>query len=167
MVVIVIIAVLAGFVTVNLDLRNTPKTIREEATRLGLLMQIASEQSIYSKAQLGIRFHPEDYEFYFLAPDEAGNQTWQILEDSRLKFRDSQEELEFQVDLSGVPVLLETLEEELAALGEETELKPHVLFLSNGEIMPDFSVVVADSEARFRHQVYSGVELPVVVEQLE
>ena len=167
MVVIVIIAVLAGFVTVNLDLRNTPKTIREEATRLGLLMQIASEQSIYSKAQLGIRFHPEDYEFYFLAPDEAGNQTWQILEDSRLKFRGSQEELEFQVDLSGVPVLLETLEEELAALGEETELKPHVLFLSNGEIMPDFSVVVADSEARFRHQVYSGVELPVVVEQLE
>ena len=84
-----------------------------------------------------------------------------------MKFRGSQEELEFQVDLSGVPVLLETLEEELAALGEETELKPHVLFLSNGEIMPDFSVVVADSEARFRHQVYSGVELPVVVEQLE
>lgn len=167
MVVIVIIAVLAGFVTVNLDLRNTPKTIREEATRLGLLMQIASEQSIYSKAQLGIRFHPEDYEFYFLAPDEAGNQTWQILEDRRLKFRGSQEELEFQVDLSGVPVLLETLEEELAGLGEETELKPHVLFLSNGEIMPDFSIVVADSEARFRHQVYSGVELPVVVEQLE
>ena len=95
MVVIVIIAVLAGFVTVNLDLRNTPKTIREEATRLGLLMQIASEQSIYSKAQLGIRFHPEDYEFYFLAPDEAGNQTWQILEDSRLKFRDSQEAVSY------------------------------------------------------------------------
>lgn len=167
MVVIVIIAVLAGFVTVNLDLRNTPKTIREEATRLGLLMQIASEQSTYSKAQLGIRFHPEDYEFYFLAPDDKGNPTWQILEDKRLKFRGSQEELEFQVDLSGVPIVLETLEEELASLGEETELKPHVMFLSNGEIMPDFSIVVADGEARYRHQVYTGVELPIVVEQLE
>jgi len=44
MVVIVIIAVLAGFVSVNLNIRNTPKTIREEAQRLGLLMQLASEQ---------------------------------------------------------------------------------------------------------------------------
>ncbi len=167
MVVIVIIAVLAGFVTVNLNLRNTPKSIREEATRLGFLMQIASEQATYAKAQLGIRFHPEDYEFYFLAPDEKGNQTWQILEDKRLKFHGSQEELEFQVDLSGVPIVLEPLQDELAGLGEETELKPHVMFLSNGEIMPDFSVVVADEEARYRHQVYSGIELPVVVEQLE
>jgi len=41
------------------------------------------------------------------------------------------------------------------------------MFLSNGEIIPDFSVVVADTDARFRHQVYTGVELPVVVEQLE
>ena len=167
MVVIVIVAILAGFVTVNLDLRNTPKTIREEATRLGLLMQIASEQATYSKAQLGIRFHPEDYEFYFLAPDDKGNPVWQILEDRRLRFRDTREEMEFQVDISGVPIVLETLEEELAARVEDEELKPHIMFLSNGEIMPDFSVVVADGEARYRHQVYTGVEEPVVVEQLE
>lgn len=165
--VIVIVAILAGFVTVNLDLRNTPKTIREEATRLGLLMQIASEQATYSKAQLGIRFHPEDYEFYFLAPDDKGNPVWQILEDRRLRFRETREEMEFQVDISGVPIVLETLEEELAARVEDEELKPHIMFLSNGEIMPDFSVVVADSESRYRHQVYTGVEDPVVVEQLE
>ena len=167
MVVIVIVAVLAGFVTVNLDLRNTPKTIREEATRLGMLMQIASEQATYSKAQLGIRFHPEDYEFYFLAPDDKGNQVWQILEDQRLRFKGSQEELEFQVDISGVPVVLETLEEELAAQVENEELKPHVMFLSNGEIMPDFSITLSDAESRFRHQIFTGVDLPVVVEQIE
>jgi len=113
-------------------------------------MQLASEQSVYSRAQLGIRFHPEDYEFYFLAADESGEQTWQVLEDERLRFRESIEELEFQVDLP-----------------ENSELRPHVMFLSNGEIIPDFSVILADTDARFRHQVYAGEELPVVVEQLE
>jgi len=168
LVVIVIIAILAGFVTVNLDLRNTPKTIRDEAQRLGFLMQIASEQAVYAKAQLGVRFHPEDYEFYFLGADEEGAQSWQILDDERLRFRESNEEIEFQVDISGVPILLETLEDERAALTEEDpEIKPHIMFLSNGEIMPDFAITVADSEARFRHQVYTGVDLPVVVEQLE
>jgi len=167
MVVIVIIAILAGFVSVNLNIRNTPKTIREEAQRLGLLMQLASEQSVYSRAQLGIRFHPEDYEFYFLATDESGAQTWQVLEDERLRFRESIEELEFQVDISGVPVVLEPLDEELAGLPENSELRPHVMFLSNGEIIPDFSIELADSDARFRHQIFAGEELPVVVEQLE
>lgn len=165
--VIVIVAILAGFVTVNLDIRNTPKTIREEAQRLGLLMQLASEQAIYSRAQLGIRLHPENYEFYFLAPGESGEQVWQPLEDERLRFRQSNEKIEYQVDIAGVPILLETLEEEQAGVTEDDTLRPHVWFLSNGEIIPDFTVTISDEDAKYRHQVYSGVDLAVVVEQLE
>lgn len=167
MVVIVIVSILAGFVAVNLDIRNTPKTIREEAQRLGLLMQLASEQAIYSRAQLGIRLHPENYEFYFLAPDEDGAQVWQPLEDERLRYRQSNEVIEYQVDIAGVPILLETLEEEQSGVTEDDDLKPHVLFLSNGEIIPDFAITIADEDSKYRHQVYSGIDLAVVVEQLE
>ncbi len=167
MVVIAIVAILTGFVVVNIDLRNTPKTVREQSQRLGLLMQLASDQAIYSKVQFGIRFHPENYEFYFLGAEEDSEPVWQLLADDRLTFRESNEELEFTVDIAGVPIVLETLEEELAGLSEDETLKPHILFLSNGEIIPDFSITVSDSEADFRHQVYTGVDLPVVVEQLE
>ena len=165
--VIAIVAILTGFVVVNIDLRNTPKTIREESQRLGLLMQLASDQAIYSKIQFGIRFHPENYEFYFLGAQEGGEATWQLFEDERLRFRDGNEKLDFTVDIAGVPIVLETLEDELAGLSEEEALRPHILFLSNGEIIPDFAITVADTDGDFRHQVYTGVDLPVVVEQLE
>lgn len=167
MVVIAIVAILTGFVVVNIDLRNTPKTIREQSQRLGLLMQLASDQAIYTKVQFGIRFHPENYEFYFLGADEGSEPAWQLLEDERLNFRESNEELEFSVDVAGVPIVLEELEEELAGLTEEESLRPHILFLSNGEVIPDFSITVADSEGDYRYQVFTGVDLPVVVERLE
>ncbi len=167
MVVIVIIAILAGFVTVNLSIKNTPKTIREEALRIGLLMELASDQAVYSRSQFGIRFHPESYEFYFLSVNDKGERVWEILADDRLAFRESSEQLVFQVDISGSPIVLETLEEERAGLGENEQLKPHVMFLSNGEFMPDFEVTVADTDERYRHRVYSGEEYPVEVEQIE
>ena len=130
-------------------------------------MQLASDEAVYSRGQLGVRFHPESYEFYFLAPDEKGVASWQLLDDTRLRFRPQNEKFVFQADISGLPIVLETLEEERAALDEGESLKPHIMFLSNGEIMPDFSIVVADTDERYRHQVYSGEEEPVVVEQLE
>ena len=167
LVVIVIIAILAGFVTLNINIRNTPKTVREEAQRIGLMMQLASDQAVYSRSQLGIRFHPQSYEFYFLTVDDKGAGNWEILEDQRLRFRETGEELVFQMDVSGLPIVLETLEDEQAGLEEDEAIKPHVMFLSNGEITPDYSIVVADKDERFRHQIYSGEELPVVVEQLE
>ena len=167
MVVIVIVAILAGFVTLNLNIKNTPKTIREQATRLGLLMQLASDQAIYSNQQLGLRLHPESYEFYILAAGEDGKAAWQIFDDGRLHYRPVDEKLTFKVDIAGIPIVLETLEEERASLGEDEVIKPHVMFLSNGEIQPDYAIVVADEEDRYRHRVFSGEELPVELEHLE
>ena len=171
LVVIVIVAVMTTFVTVNLNIRNVGKAVRDESLRLGLLMQIASDQAIYSRAQFGIRFHPESYEFYQLIAGEDNSQaTWQPVEDARLAMRPPKIETEFQVDIEGIPIVLETLAEEQEGLDapDAEPLKPHVLFLSNGEVMPEYKVVVADKEeGQYRHQVYSGEEEPIVVEALE
>lgn len=167
MVVIAIIAILAGFMTVNLNFKNTPKSIQEQALRLGLLMQIASDQAVYSRAQLGVRIHPESYEFYYLAPSEDGAAAWEVLEDDKLRFKPINEKLVFQADISGLPIILETPEDERAGLNEDEQIKPHIFFLSNGEIMPDFAIVVADAEERHRQRVYTGEEEPIVVERIE
>lgn len=171
LVVIVIVAVMTTFVTVNLNIRNVGKAVRDESLRLGLLMQIASDQAIYSRAQFGIRFHPESYEFYQLIAGEDNSQaTWQPVEDARLAMRPPKIETEFQVDIEGIPIILETLAEEQEGLDlpDAEPLKPHVLFLSNGEVMPEYKVVVADKEeGQYRHQVFSGEEEPIVVEALE
>lgn len=171
LVVLVIIGVLASAVTVNFSIRNTGKSVRNETLRIGLLMQTASDTAIYARQQLGIRFHPESYEFYILAPaEEGGDAVWQPTDDERLSMREPQVPVEFEVEIEGLPIVLETLEEEQKSQsGTEPEpIKPHILLLSNGEIMPDFRVVVTDSEEQeYKYQVYSGEEEPIVVEPFE
>lgn len=168
LVVIVIIAVLTGVVTLNLNIRNVSKAVHDEARRIGALMEFASDQAIYSRQQLGIRFHPESYEFYILAAvEETADPTWQIIDDDRLAMRTPPEPMVFEMDIEGLPILLETLADERKTVTAEKPIKPHVLFLSNGEIMPDFRVVVSDTEGDYRHQIYSGEEEPVVVEVVE
>lgn len=167
MVVVAIIAIMAGAVVLKIDFQNVGTIIRDNAQRTRLLMILASDQAIYSRQQLGIRFHPNNYEFYILTNDEkSGQGTWQILEDDRLKFRDVAVDMEFRVDITGLPIVLEELEDEIANATDEDPIKPHVLFLSNGEMMPDFRIVIADKEGEHEHVISTGEVEPVVIEHL-
>ncbi|MFK7891397.1 MAG: Tfp pilus assembly protein FimT/FimU, partial [Granulosicoccus sp.] len=167
LVTITIIAILVGMVVVNIDLRNVGKTVRNTALRTGLLMELASDQAVYTRQQFGIRFHPESYSFYALTDDGSGKQIWQAYEDEQLRHRTPDAELEYAVDISGLPIVLEDLEDELSEATDEEPLKPHVIFLSNGEIFPDFNIVVGDLEGEFRYSIATGDVLPVVVESLD
>lgn len=166
MVVVAIIAIMVGAVVLRIDFNNIGKIVRDHAQRTGLLMELAADQAIYSRQQLGIRFHPNSYEFYILSGNEDGGGTWEIFEDGRLKYGDVRATIEYRVDIEGLPIVLEELEEELAAVTEDSPMKPHVLFLSNGEIMPDFRVVIADEEGEFEHAIYSGEVEPIVLEHI-
>jgi len=167
MVVVAIIAIMVGAVIIRVDFQNVGNIVRDSALRTRLLMTLASDQAIYSRQQLGIRFHPNSYEFYILGADEkTGDAVWQILEDERLSFKKTAVNIEFKVDIEGIPIVLEELEDEIAAATDEDPLKPHVLFLSNGEMMPDFRVIMADSDAEFEHAISTGEVEPVVYEAL-
>ena len=168
LVTITIVAILVGAVVLNIEFRNVGKTVRDVARRTALIMELAADQAIYARQQFGIRFHPTSYEFWMLVAEEEGAEpAWQPFADERLRY-DAPEgvEIEFQVDISGVPIVLEELADELEDATEEDPMKPHVLFLSNGEIMPDFRIVIADPDGEFRHEVRSGEVEPIVVEQL-
>ncbi len=167
MVVVAIIAILVGTVVLRIDFRNAGTILRDTAQRTGLLMELAADQAVYSRQQLGIRFHPNSYTFFILAQDEDGEATWQIIDDDRLRYRDTNIPVEFQVDISGLPIVLETLVEELDNITDEEPLKPHVLFLSNGEMMPDFRIVLQDPNGENRHAVFTGEIEPVLVEAIE
>ena len=166
LVTVTIISILVGVVAINIEFRNVGKTIRDTATRTGLLMNLASDQAVYSRQQFGIRFHPESYEFFILVEGEDGESKWEIFEDNQLRFKNSNVLTEFEVDISGLPIVLEDLVEELKDATDEDPLMPHVIFLSNGEIIPDFRIRISDAEGEYRHEVATGFVLPVVVEEL-
>lgn len=169
LVVIVIVAVLTSVVTLNFNFRNVSKSIQDESLRIGLLMQYAADQAVYSRTQLGVRFHPASYEFYLLteSEDPAIPASWEMVDDDRLATSQSQEPVVFEVDIEGIPIVLETLTEERNKASEENPIKPHVLFLSNGEVLPDFRIVVSDEEGRYQHQIYAGEDEPIIVEPVE
>lgn len=167
LVTVTIISILVGAVVINIEFRNVSKSVRDTARRTGLLMELAADQAVYSRQQFGIRFHPESYEFYILNENTDGDSVWEIFEDGQLRFRPEEVITEFQVDISGLPIVLEELSAEIADATEEDPLKPHIIFLSNGEIIPDFRIQISDLDGEYRYEVATGEVLPVVVEQLE
>ena len=168
LVTVAIIAILVGAVVLNIEFRNVGKSIGDSANRTALLMQLASDQAVYSRQQFGIRFHPESYGFYVLNTDdeEEDEQTWEMFEDEQLRFRSPSVATQFAVDISGLPIVLTSLIEELEDADEDNPIKPHIIFLSNGEIMPDFRIVISDVDAEYEYEVSNGETLPVMVEQL-
>lgn len=165
LVVITIAAILVGAVVINLNFRNPGKTVLQTAQRTALLMQLASDQAVYTRQQFGIRFHPESYSFFALIPDETGIGTWQVYEDERLKFEPPDFKIEFDVEISGLPIVLDELEAELDSVTDEDPIRPHVMFLSNGEMVPDFRVNLEDELGEFRQSVFAGEVLPVEIEE--
>ena len=167
MVVITIAAILIGAVVINLDFRNPGKTVLETGQRTSLLMQLTSDQAVYARQQFGIRFHPESYTFFTLSADEEGNGSWQVFPDDRLKFEPPDLKVEFEVELSGIPIILDELEAELDAATDEDPIRPHVMFLSNGEIVPDFRIIMADGNGEHRQAVFAGEILPIEIEAVD
>jgi len=167
LVVVTIISILVGAVVINIEFRNVAKMLRDTAYRVGLQMELAADQAVYSRQQFGIRFHPESYEFYILTETEKGEALWEIYEDQQLKFKNSDLATDYDVEISGLPIILETLENEIAEATEEDPLKPHIIFLSNGEIMPEFRIRIADRDAEYLYEVATGDIQPVVVQQLD
>ena len=166
LVTVAIISILVGAVVINIEFRNVGKTVHETAMRTGMVMQLASDQAVYSRQQFGIRFHPGSYEFYVLATDEDDEQSWEMIEDEQLRFKTPPLDLEFAVDVSGLPVVLEDLADELQDADDENPIQPHIIFLSNGEMIPDFRILVNDMDAEFQFKVGTGDILPIVVEQV-
>ena len=65
-----------------------------------------------------------------------------------------------------MPIILEDLVAELNDATDEDPIRPHVMFLANGEMMPDFRIVFTDSNNEYEYSVETGEVEPVVVEQL-
>lgn len=146
-------ATLTGFILPRLNFGGEKKQIRTESLRLAELMQRASEESIFKTRQIGIRFTEQDYQFLVLDGDNRTGK-WVAYDSNTFRKRKWPEDFEVEVEISGVAIELEDTES--FKIDEKT--RPHVMFLSNGELLPDFKVLVDKGLTDNRWQVASGVE---------
>jgi len=76
-------------------------------------------------------------------------------EDKVFKTREWADGLEIDVQIEGVGVVLNPADDDVKP---DVEVRPHVMVLSNGEIMPDFRVTVDRGLLEDQWLVATGVE---------
>ena len=152
-VVIAIMATVTGVVIPRINFGGDKKQIRTEATRLAELVRRASDESIFKSAEIGVRFTDGDYQFLKLEGDNRTGK-WVSYEDKIFRKREWPDGFEVELQIAGVPVVLESSDE--AKIDEKT--RPHVMVLSNGEIMPDFKIIIDKGLLDDRWQVATGVD---------
>lgn len=157
-VVIAMMATLTGVILPRLNIGGERNQIRNETVRLGELMRRASEEAIFKTRELGIRFTDGDYQFLHLDGDGRTGK-WVAYDDKVFRKREWPDNFEIEIEVAGVRIELEDAE----AFKIDDKTRPHVMFLSNGELMPDFRVLLDKGLLEDRWQVASGVEQPIIV----
>jgi len=157
-VVIAMMAVLTSIVVPRLNFGGEKDQIKTESLRLAELMRRASEESIFKTRELGIRFTDGDYQFLKLDGDGREGK-WVAYEDKVFRKREWPDNFEIEIEIASVAVQLGDAED----FKIDDKTRPHVMFLSNGEVMPDFRVLIDKGILDDRWQVASGVEQPIIV----
>ena len=149
MVVVAIIGILSSMAVVSLNLGGQTETVQEEGERLKQLMRLAADEAVFQSRQFGLRFNQKSYRFLSLEGSYTDGQWGDLAGDKRLRKRELPEGIELTVEVSSVPIILDTAEEDAQS---ETPLKPQLIFLSNGESMPDVTVLLSleDADIHFR-----------------
>jgi len=157
-VVIAMIATLTGIIVPRLNIGGEKDQVKVESIKLAELMRRATEESMFKTRELGIRFTDGDYQFLKLDGDGRTGK-WVTYEESVFRKREWPDDFEVEIELDGVNLQLEGVEE--ARIDEKT--RPHVMFLSNGEVIPEFRVLIDKGILDDRWQVASGLEQSVTV----
>lgn len=161
-VVIAMMAVLTSIIVPRINFGGEAKQVRDESLRLAELMNRATEESIFKTQQIGVRFTDSKYHFLLLDGDGRDGK-WVSHESKMFRDREWPEDFDIQVEITGLGVELEDSEQ--FEIDEKT--RPHVMFLSNGEVMPDFKIVIEKGLNNERWQVASGVEELITVGKVD
>lgn len=138
LIVIVIVAILFSFVSLNIRSTTPEDIIKEEANRLQRLIQLVLEEAVLKNQEYGLEFKANSYRF--LVYNES---QWQTINgDKLLRQRELPEDMEIELAIEQTDIIIgdttETSDEE-SEDDEKEKAKPQVFLLSSEEITPEFS----------------------------
>ncbi len=140
MVVVLIIGILLSVFTLSVG-SFTEDQGAEDARRMRILVEMASEEAAMQGREIGMTFYQHGYEFAWrqILEDEEGQRyiQWAPVDNDRLlRARDLGEDLSIDLELGGEEIIL------LYERDSEAEYQPHVYLMSSGEIEPAFTARV-------------------------
>lgn len=151
LVVVFIIGVILGFASLSLGGRSLDDQLDQEARRLQQVLQIASEDAIFTTTEIGLQLLPDGY--VFVVPGEPN---WVPIERQRSPLRAHRFE---------IPARLTISQASLGNLGQspdDGEQLPAILFLSSGEVTPfelELGAPGADSVFRIQGRIDGLIQM--------
>ncbi len=118
MIVIVIIAIMAGAVVISIP-RDLNDQLKEQAGRLSVLLRLAQDEAILQSREYALGFTESGYAFFQLDKGQ-----WLAKTDGPFKARALPANLDGNLYLEGIPVVL------------DDKIKPQVFIFSSGEVTP-------------------------------
>jgi len=134
LVVLVIIAMVAGLLVVTVS-DNPQRRLQREAADLAALLNFASDEAVLRGVELGLIIDDHGYRFVYLDPEKK---RWLGLPDASLKGHAFKEPYEVSFSLDGEHLDSKTQEriKKLSERSEDEQQRPMLLLLSNGESVP-------------------------------
>lgn len=162
MVVITIIAIIAGFATLSVG-QGAGRIVQDETNRLRSLLTLAGEEAVMQSEELAVEIFSNGYRF--LALNQSGEKwQWQVISDNPIfRARCFPQDIALEADIEGVEAPLEKLDcaaeakradpQELekdaasveSIVDKEEKIPPRVFLLSSGEMTPfELTLSLAD-----------------------
>lgn len=124
LVVMVVVGLLVALATVSIGGDSLRRDLDNEAEKLVLLMETASEQAILNNSELGLLFDEESYQFLIYQDDKR---SWEPSPERTFRSREIPEWL-------SITTIIESEAPRLTA--DEDRVRPDIVFFSSGETTP-------------------------------
>lgn len=151
MLVLLLIGLSASYVMFNAFGASQSDLLKDQAQRMQVIVDMASDYAVLNQLQLGVRIEENDNAYYFVYLDE--NDKWQRVEDENIYATHTlPEQFSMSLNLDDLPWDVEdrlfdrelfdenlSVSEDGVEIGNEEEKKlppPQILIMSSGEITP-------------------------------
>lgn len=162
MVVITIIAIIAGFATLSVG-QGAGRIVQDETNRLRSLLTLAGEEAVMQSEELAVEIFSNGYRF--LALNQSGEKwQWQVISDNPIfRARCFPQDIALEAEIEGVEAPLEKLDcaaeakradpqesetdaaKVASVTDKEEKIPPRVFLLSSGEMTPfELTLSLAD-----------------------
>jgi general secretion pathway protein H len=161
MVVLVVIAVMAGLLVIGIG--DSPgRQLQREASTLASLLNLAADEAVMQGVELGLVIDGESYHFVRFDP---ARQRWQAIEGRRLgQYRfERPYDIDFELDGERIDERQRARIQQLAQRGEEAD-RPLLLLLSSGETTA-FALTLTDGDSAAQVVLRSDGVNPVTVDR--
>ncbi|MBL4827532.1 MAG: type II secretion system minor pseudopilin GspH [Spongiibacteraceae bacterium] len=160
LIVLVLIAVMAGLVTATLG-ANPHNALNREARRLQAVLQMAADEAVFQGLQWSMALPEQGYQFLVFNSEDF---SWSRVESAPFNLHTLNSAVTLRLTIEGEQLDPQALEQmqRMTSLKSDQALQPVLLLLSSGEVMP-FSIMLThvdlDGGIQLRSDGVTPIEL--------